>query len=114
MIFLQAVLIITAVLIAAFRLSTLAVYGRAISDKILVPFLEKNLKNYRTSIISDGKILHGDISLDLPYISTVYFDPLVKYHVRSIGTIPRWSKAHKIIETEFSRQAIDKYEVLKK
>lgn len=84
------------------ELSALSVYGKILSDKELVPFLEKHLGDYTINNFSwenKNKMLY---SFNLPYIAERKSSFMVGWHIEDYGQVPRWSKASKIINDYFN------------
>lgn len=111
------VITILIALVAVLVLSEFAntiVYGWFISDKVALTYIEKfqpfEVNPFNDDIISPGfdsskpvteiryRILNGK------YISKVPLGLISKYHISTIGRIPRWSKAHQVI-TELYKTA---------
>lgn len=102
-------LIITTILFIFARIITCSIYGPTLSDETWVPILEIQIKKgsklnyYNSSIMSIG---------NLPFIAKVPFDIISYYYIEEVGVIPRGSKAHKLIKSEFEKlkkEQLNKY-----
>jgi hypothetical protein len=87
-------LVVVTVFIFSAELSSRMVYGRYLPDSETLPYLEKNENQYMANGTSQG-LIHG---FRIPYIGAMALDPFSKWHIHGIGRIPRWSKAHKVVE----------------
>jgi len=106
MIVITILIALVAVLVLSEFASTM-VYGWFISDEVALNYIEKfqpfEINPFNEDIISPGfdpsrpvteikhRILNGK------YISKVPLGLISKYHISTIGRIPRWSKAHQVI-----------------
>jgi len=78
-------------------------YGKFLSDKEVLPFLEKHLKEYQVNDSSwrDGNKMLWNI--DLPYIArTPLISFFARWYINDYGRIPKWSKADKMITDYFN------------
>jgi len=95
----KLVLLLVVFLVGA-RLIVRGIYGPFIFDKIWQPVLECQIKKgsrlnmFNSSIIQIG---------DLPTISNISFGILGYYYIEDIGIVPRGSKCHKLIKSEFEK-----------
>lgn len=110
--FLIKILIITILLILVVRLAAHIVFGGLLLDKDSLKSLEdkinkgnNELNHYNSDIINVDNLF---------FISDIGFDILCKYHIDDVGTIPRWSKAHTLIDNEFKRLKKEKLDNLLK
>jgi len=74
-------------------LPSLMIYGKPISEKTLDIFFRMSLLKYKLNKFNTS-MFYG---FNLPYISSISFCIFAKWYVDDYGTIPRWSKWHKII-----------------
>lgn len=87
------VLFLSALLIFSFEVASLAVHGKFLSDRETVPYLEKYLPTSNLNRFGN-KMLSG-----MPeFIADIYPPLCSKWYINNYGQIPRWSKAHKLIE----------------
>lgn len=93
-------LIITTILFIYARIVTRITFGPILSDETWVPILERQIKKGSKFTYYDSSMV--DIG-NLPYISKVPFDIISYYYISDIGVIPRGSKAHKLIKSEFEK-----------
>lgn len=91
------------VLLVINTITTKMVYGSRLRDAAIVPFLESELKSYHLNPYSeDRSILSADYNrLGNPFISEISMGTFSKYYIFGKGTVPRWSKAHKLIRNRF-------------
>jgi hypothetical protein len=99
-------IIFTSILVATllFELAATYVYGWFISDDVALDYIEKfkpfEVNPFNDDIVSPGFDSTKPISeikyriLNGKYIGKVPFPLISKYHISTIGRIPRWSRAH--------------------
>ena len=81
----------------------LLTYGKYLSDKESIPFLEKHLNKYSINSISweSGKKMLGEYENNLPYIAEQRQSFFASWHIEGYGQISRWSEASKMIDNYF-------------
>lgn len=88
-------LIVAIVMLIVMEMTTFQTYGWFVSKETEDTYSNLNEDKLRLSIY-DSKIL-----LTIPYITNVPFSIFCKYHIKGLGTVPRWSKLHKRINEYF-------------
>ena len=101
-----ALYVIIGLIFLSMEVATLVVYGNPISKTVEDKYLKLiNLDNYRLNYL-DHKILSDKTSFK--FITNVTFSLISRYHIDTVGIIPRWSPLHNQIKETF-KQAKEDY-----
>ena len=83
-------------IVAIMEFATFMTYGGFVSKQITDVYMNLDESNLRLNQF-DPSILNTHT-----YITNVPFSVFSKYHISGLGTIPRWSKLHKIVNEYFA------------